>query len=77
VPRAANALHWEPLTSDGQPGELLLAVLGIDEQYWAGDRISLVYVRSAAQKVDAMGEAAPAAIHDSAAAFLKTHPRLQ
>jgi hypothetical protein len=77
VPRVANTLHWEPLTSDGQPGELLLAVLGIDEQYWATDQISLVYVRSAAEKVDAMVDAVPDAVQRHAAAFLKTHPRLQ
>lgn len=74
VPRAANALHWEPLMSDGQPGELLLAVLGIDEQYWAADQISLVYVRSAAEKVDVMGDAAPDAVHRRVTAFLKCHP---
>jgi len=77
VPRAANALHWEPLMSDGQPGELLLAVLGIDQQYWVVDQISLVYVRSVAEKVDAMGDAAPDAVRRRVTAFLKTHPRLQ
>lgn len=74
VPRVANMLHWEPLASDGQPGELLLAVLGIDEQYWAADQISLVYVRSAAEKVDAMDNAVPDAVHRQVNAFLNTHP---
>lgn len=77
VPRVANTLHWEPLTSDSEPGELLLAVFGIDEQYWVTDQISLVYVRAAAEKVDAMEDAVPDAVQRQVTAFLTTHPRPQ
>ncbi|MGB6208921.1 contact-dependent growth inhibition system immunity protein [Mycobacterium sp.] len=80
LPRAAVQLQWDPLLQgDLGPGDLLVAVLGIDEEYWSKDPVSLTRIRLA---IDKLGEIRDDNVHDvpadevwdRAAAFVADHP---
>ncbi|HEY9304459.1 MAG TPA: contact-dependent growth inhibition system immunity protein, partial [Mycobacterium sp.] len=52
LPRAAMNLQWDPLLkAELQPGDLLVAVLGVDEAYWSSDPVSLTRIHLAIDKL--------------------------